>query len=571
MYSIQNNEDILSMEYSRIQSLNDIAALIKKAKISNLAAVYVETTGPDPFLDEISSIWISTGAHEPVAIIQMDQVPRMISRKLKGIFASRSIEKIFFNAVKVYPFLVREGFIISGAKFDALTAHNILNFGFSIKKFGIDELIRIYLDEYYDDLPSFEADLRPDDYLNTLAACVNLLFPLREVLMNNLSTAKLNQTAELEFGCIDAACKLNLTGIKIDKNYLRRIRRQLERECCRCRDEAQPYFPEDFNIDGRSTLMQELNNHPTVQRENFVFENTKRETLELATERFPFIRSISEYRSTKHKLNIISSMLDSIKRETGRVHALYTPLLNLDGGFSCMAPPLKWVYPSQELREGLIADGNNILITGGYRHLWLRVVAQLSGDGKIIEKEKKNVDFVKDTASIFFGKHSCKISQKEIDFMESLIKKFIFGNIESDLSKQELDFKIKFFNRYQKLFKWKDTLIRSEGDVNRTLGGRVRQWDKTSVFRKGLLTSVIQGSVSDVSKRALWNFSEKRYLPQAYLVGFLNNNILVETDKESADYIVEELSASLKEAYRFYLHDVPVKINVRIQSTHGDI
>ncbi|MCD4678239.1 MAG: hypothetical protein K8S18_19940 [Desulfobacula sp.] len=569
MYNLEQIFSSLSAECIIVQTPQELDSIMKKLRSSTQVAIHIETTGQDFFLDVITAIWLATDVNEPVILIQLDILPANVKNRLRWLFGSKSIDKIFLNAVSACIFLGNNRFrAINGSKFDVLTAYNLLNSSHPKRDFGLTDLAEIYLSNHYETFFS-EIEINSGDAkdFNEIAKCINMLFPLKEKLMDKLNTNGLLDTFELDSACIDVACNLNMTGIMPNYRGLRRDLKEIEGERCRYKKEAQFFFTGKFNIDGRKTLKQDLNNHPKIIAKDLIFSDTKRETLESIAHKLPGIQSILDYRAAKHKSKAITRVLESVNRETRRVHSLYSPLVTANGAFSCVSPALTSIYTSDEFNKFFDAEEGKTLIVGKYHELKLRIIARLCSDNNMINVYKNKSEFIKHTAAIFYDKRSYKVTKPEMEFAGAMVYKFIFGNNATVLSDRELYFKNEFCEKYNELFQWKERLIESNTSAIRSIGGRIREWNSNRMSQKGILNAIVQGTVVDITKRALWKFSEKLYGEDTKVVGFLKNDILVEVNNEDIDLVTEDLSRAMGDAGKFYLNDVPVKVNIEIQNS----
>ncbi|MDA3917767.1 MAG: DNA polymerase [Deltaproteobacteria bacterium] len=569
MYNLEQVFNSLSSECIIVQTPQELDSILKKIRSSTEVAIHIETTGHDFFSDGITAIWIATAINEPVILIQVDILPSNVRNRLQRLFGSASIDKIFFNAVSACTFIANNRFrAINGSKFDLLTAHNLLNSSHPKRDFGLTDLVEIYLGNRYESLFSeIGTDSRDVKDLNEMARCINMLLPLKEKLIDELDMNGLRDTFELESGCIDVACNLNMAGIMPNYRALRRDLKEIEKERHRYKKEAEFFFAEDLNIDGTTTLKQGLNNHPKIIAKDLVFSDTKRATLESIAHKLPGIQSILDYRAAKHKSNAITRVLESVNRETRRVHSLYNPLITATNGFSCVSPDLESIYISEDFSEYFDAEEGKTLIMGKYHELKLRIIAGLCSDSHMIDIYKNKSEFIKHTASTFYDKRPYKVTKLEMEFAGAMVYKFIFGNDSTELSDRELYFKNEFFDRYNELFQWKEKLIESDTNDIRSIGGRLKKWNRDYNSKRGILNAIVQGTVMDITKRALWKFFEKLDGEYAKVVGFLKNDILVEVNNEDIDLVKDDLSRAMVNAGKFYLNDVPVKVNIEVQNS----
>lgn len=563
MINLEQQLNDVSSDYILVQTPDEFGDLTDKIRSSSQIAVHIETTGQDFFSDQVTDLWIGTAVDEPVILIQLDFLPAYIRGKLWSIFRSTSIDKIFLNAVSACTFLNNNRLPVEGFKFDILTVHNILNSGQLKKDFGLIDLAETYLGRGDENLLS-EVEINNSgdarDF-NRVAAYLNSLFPLREKLTDTLNINGLLDTLELESACIDVACQLNTTGIRLNYGELRKDFSEIEKERCRCKKEAEYFLTDNFNIDGTTTLKHDLNRHPKTIEKNIKIDDTKKETLKSIAPKLHGVQSILNYRSAKNQSRTISRILNSIRSETGRVHFLYNPLSGVNSSFSCTSQSLKSIYSSEKFTHCFQPEEGRVIIKGHYPDLKLRIIAELCSDDNMIEAHKGGYDFIQRTAFSFFGRRT-RISKAEMNFIGSMVYKFIFGNDATVFSDRELYFKKEFFDEYKDLLKWKENIGTGDNTVVRSRGGRIKEWNDYNPSQNKILNATIQATFVDITKRALWQISKKLHDEYGKIIGFLRNDILVEADKEYIDLATDYLSESMVEAGKFYLHEVPVKVDI---------
>ena len=373
---------------------------------------------------------------QPVAMIEVHKLNPKIKDQLQKLLRTKNIKKVFFDSVKECSFLERDGIAIGGRKFDVSIAFQLLNAGLAKKKMGLKDIIR----EYMDEMESFSFLLEEtDDTAKCVVGKVLALLALREILIEDLRLYGLVETAELEFECVNAVIDLRLTGIGVNSKKLRSILRKAKYECDQNEQAFKDYFSDTINIGSSKALMEVLNSHIKIKSRNIVFKNTKKTTLKQHVTVLPIIQSILDYRQAKGFANAASQILNCICHKTGRTYPSYNPLGAVTGRFSCSSPALQAMPKSKEFRTCFVAAKGNKLVIADYSQVELRIAAEITGDRRMIDAFKADIDFHSLTASIISGKHIDNITKFDRKAAKAVNFGIIYGMGSKGLTTYAMD------------------------------------------------------------------------------------------------------------------------------------
>jgi len=198
MFKLDTFEDQFSTDFMPLKYQILVSLFEKTVKKTKQILIHVENIGSPN--NEKPIIWINLAADRPAYYFKYDELPNGSKYMLKQIFSMMSVKKILFNATLELPYLASIGLPVKQQIFDILTIDKILNSRKFLSIENLDDVIKFYLSDIYDDLPSLKSEkfCLLEDHIRCFAMCLNLLFPLRKKLINNLEENNLMGTAEIE-------------------------------------------------------------------------------------------------------------------------------------------------------------------------------------------------------------------------------------------------------------------------------------------------------------------------------------------------------------------------------------
>ncbi len=355
------------------------------------------------------------------------------------------------------------------------------------------------------------------------------------------------------------------------------ILRRAEKECNRNEEKFKAYFSDTVNIRSSKSIMEVSNNHPEMRVKEITLKNTEKTTLKKYVKIFPILQSVLDYRFAKVFVNAASQVLRFINIDTDRVYTFYDPLGGVTGRFSSNSPAFQGMPKSKEFRACFIAGKGKKFVIADYSQIELRILAEISGDIRMINAFVDGIDFHSLTAAIISRKRISDIVPSERAAAKAINFGIAFGmgpaglvtyaldNYDVELTLTEAkNFQRDFFNEYRGLAEWSQKQVTMKSRITRTIGGRIRRWKGNRVSSTELLNTPIQGTAADVLKYALWILSDRLTELDALLVGCVHDEIILEVGENNADYVAEELARVMEDAGSWYLKRVPVVVDVKI-------
>lgn len=306
--------------------------------------------------------------------------------------------------------------------------HCLINLGLEIKKFSFkrDLMLVDYLVSEGSKQTSLEGSLlkwlnknvehkqqeslfeKNDNYEQ---ACDILL--LNEVLIKELEKypklITLNQNMELPLAKVLAIVERN--GIKLNSEYLKSFEKELDQSLTELSKNIFDEAGEVFNLSSPKQLgviLYQKLKLPNPKKTKGGGDSTDEKVLMNYVKDYPIVASILQYRELfKLKSTYTNTLVNQINSKTNRIHTTFNQAVVATGRLSSKNPNMQNIPTSSELgqkiRSAFIAEEGNVLVSFDYAQQELRLLAHLSGDEKLLNIFKQNIDIHTATASNLFG------------------------------------------------------------------------------------------------------------------------------------------------------------------------
>jgi DNA polymerase-1 len=553
---------------------------------SPVLAIDTETTGLDPRVDHMRLLQLAIPAH-PVVVIDLWHIPEADRDLLRAVLAGPAL-KLFHNATFDLEFLHQVGLPVHGSFFDTMLASQILDAGVHVRRHGLAAVTHHFLgreitkDEQESD---WSRSVLTPAQLSYAATDAAILLPLRDAMLLELHAAGLLDVLELECACLPAVAEMERTGMAVDPQQLETLRQRLDGETTQAAanlkahlqsssgtDKATLFSPTEdvINLDSPAQVLHRL------QALGIPVTNTAKWTLAPLADQYPVLSALLAYRKVAKALTFATSLPAHLHPRTGRIHATYWQLGASTGRFSCSDPNLQQIPKDTAFRRCFIAAPGHRLVIADYSQIELRVVAELSGDARMMEAYQRGDDLHILTASLLLEKPMAQVSKTERQAAKAVNFGLIYGmsapglqayarNIYGvTLSMQDATmFRTRFFTAYAGLAQWHAQIRAAMPQEVRTRSGRLRRWQSHPTITQ-LYNTPVQGTAADITKLALAWLPQALVGTDARLIGTVHDEILVEVSAENAEPVARILKDTMEQAGRVSLQRVPVVAEVRI-------
>ncbi|MHB1347191.1 MAG: DNA polymerase I, partial [Candidatus Humimicrobiaceae bacterium] len=230
---------------------------------------------------------------------------------------------------------------------------------------------------------------------------------LKEIIDNDMFDLYIN----IEGPLIKVLGEIEYTGVSIDREYLKFLIEQYDKDISKLTDEIYDISKERFNINSPQQLscilFKKLN--LASARKTKTGLSTDAATLVSLIDKNPIIVKILDYREkVKLKNTYIDVLPGLISQEDDRLHTTYNQLGTTTGRLSSSEPNLQNIPVRTELgkqiRKAFIPGKEyDLFLSSDYSQIELRILAHLSEDEKLIDVFNNNEDIHTFTAAEIFN------------------------------------------------------------------------------------------------------------------------------------------------------------------------
>ncbi|MEO0076488.1 MAG: DNA polymerase I, partial [candidate division WOR-3 bacterium] len=295
---------------------------------------------------------------------------------------------------------------------------------------------------------------------------------------------------EIEMPLIKILYEMEERGVKIDTGLFKRLSTEIEIEKTKLKKSIYQQAGVEFNINSPQQLAKVLFEKlklPKTKKTKTGFSTDSSVLAELASSA-SIVRDILRYREiTKLQTTYLTPMQELIKYETGRIHCQFNQTGTATGRLSSSNPNLQNIPIKGELgkkiREGFIAEPENLLISADYSQIELRILAYISSDEKLKEAFINNEDIHLQTATMVFNKPKDKVTNDERQIAKMVNYGLVYGlsdyglatslGISNDEARRIID---DFLGIYFQVAEWRQKIIEQtkETGYGKTIFGRIR-------------------------------------------------------------------------------------------------
>ena len=365
---------------------------------------YLETRGSIYSKSEILGVGIYDG--EKAYFIEKDNL-----KKYANIFSS-NINKYTYDLKKDIVVLNNLDIKINNCLYDAMIGMYLLDYTVKDDISFVSHTFNYNLPLYED---TYGTDKRPKevDTATLKDICCRKAKFIYETRDRVLTELKENEEEDLfnniEMPLTWVLADMEITGIKVDKNYLKEIETNLKIKMDDLEQEIYDDAGVKFNIMSPSQLGKVLFETLKIKYPKKVKDNkysTSKDILDKIIYAHPIVPKILEYRTLAKLYTNYAVGLQEEVREDGRIHTIFTQTLTRTGRLSSISPNLQNIPARQDfsklIRKAFIPDEDSVLMSSDYSQVELRVFASMSGEENLIKAFNEGKDIHAKTASEIF-------------------------------------------------------------------------------------------------------------------------------------------------------------------------
>ena len=541
---------------------------------------YIETRGEVYSKSEIIGISLFDG--ENCYFLDLDNL-----EKYKDIFECDT-KKITYDLKKNIVVLNNYNISINGEVFDTMIAGYLTNYDVKDDISIIGRSFGYKINDYLEDYGSIKRpiDVGLDKLKEIIGTKVKFIYESKDDLISKIEEfGEVELFNNIEMPLVRVLADMELTGIKVDKDYLEEVKVELENSMSTLEKEIYDLAGCEFNIMSPQQLADILFVKLAIPYPKRVKNNkysTSKDILDKIRFVNPIVDKVLEYRMlSKLYSNYAVGLLNEI-REDGRIHTIFTQTLTRTGRLSSISPNLQNIPARDDyarmIRKAFIPDDNSVLLSSDYSQVELRVFASMSNATQMIDAFKNDIDIHTKTASDIYHIPIEEVTKKERRTAKAVNFGIIYGissfGLSEDLGIDMVEAK-HFIDNYLDAFpgireymeKEKEEAYKN-GYVT-TLMNRRRVIEelnsknymiRTSGERMALNTP-IQGTAADILKKAmveLYNEMNKKKLKSKILLQ-VHDELIINVLDDEIDEVKKLTQEVMENAFKL---EVPLKVEI---------
>ncbi len=500
------------------------------------------------------------------------------------------IKKSTYDVKKCLILLNKLGIKLNNCNYDTMIASYLLDY-------KMDDDITTLMNDLGIDIKSYEdtygtlkrrKNVELEESINQCNLKSNFIYNTKSDFLLKIDEYRETKLfSEIEMPLAFVLADMELTGIRVDKDYLLKLKEELEVKIKQWEQDIYKDAGCTFNISSPKQLGEVLFvklelPYPKKRKKDETNYSTSKDILDKISPYHSIVNKVLEYRMlTKLYANYVVGLLDKIK-EDGKVHTIFNQCLTRTGRLSSTEPnlqniPIRSDY-SRLIRKAFIPEDNSIIMSSDYSQIELRVFASLSNATNLINAFIEDKDIHAKTASDIF-KVDIKDVTKDMRRTAKAVNFGILYGISSFGLSEDLKIDVgsakKFIDNYLETYPGISDYMDKEkkeayknGYVTTIMNRRrVINELKSSNYmvRSGgermALNTPIQGSAADILKKAmvdLYSEMTKRNLKSKILIQ-VHDELVLNVYKDELEEVKELVRDKMENVIKL---DVPLKVDI---------
>jgi len=598
-------EKIDVTKYETILNEKQFESWINILKKQELISVDTETSSLNPIDANLVGISFSYGNGKACYIPMKSKKEKCLNsdkilKKIKPILEDESIKKIGQNIKFDYIILKKNNIIINPME-DTMLASYTLDAG--LNRHNLDTLSDIHLSHKtisFKDLVgsgkkkiTFEdVDLKKaTEYAGEDA---DVTFRLYQLLKQRLDREKLTKIYEIfEKPMIELLAEIEINGIKIDKEYLKKLSKKFTDKIIKIEKEIYSLAKKKFNIGSPKQLGEIIYNELKIAN----LKKTKKGSLatsakileDLAFKGHKFPSLVLDWRQlSKLKNTYTDALQDHINPSTNRVHTSFLLAATNTGRLASSDPNLQNIpiktEDGREIRKAFIAEKNSVLISADYNQVEMRILADLADVKELKKAFTNNDDIHSITASQVFNVSINKIDENLRRKAKAINFGIIYGITQYGLAKQisvsnneALEFINSYFKKFPEIKDYMQSTVkfcRKNGYVSNVFGRRIhlrgindKNFSVRSFQERAAINAPIQSSAADIIRLAmikLHGLIKLKKIHGAKILLQIHDELVLECSKgnqSEVEKVVKKTMESISSSDH-HMFTIPLDVNI---------
>jgi DNA polymerase-1 len=331
---------------------------------------------------------------------------------------------------------------------------------------------------------------------------------------------------EVESPLVGVLARMEVVGIRVDTDELRRVSKELAADCAALETEIHELAGHPFNVNStpqlRTVLYDEIGLKPG--RRTKTGYSTDASTLEGLRDEHPIVETLLRYREVEKLRSTYGETLLAEVKDDGRIHASFRQTVARTGRLSSERPnlhniPVRSDSGKRFRRVFVPAQGFEFLVAD-YDQIELRVLAHLAADPGLLEAFSSGTDIHRVVASGVFGVPVDEVTRTQREYSKMVSYGLAYGMEAYGLARrlatgveEAAEIMGRYFGAFPAVRAYMDDTVaeaRHRG-YTRTAFGRIRPLPELAdrnfrvrqAAERQAMNAGIQGLAADLFKTAL--------------------------------------------------------------------
>lgn len=529
-------------------------------------------------------------AHAPERQLPLAEV----LARLRPALTNPAVGKVAHNAKYDMMVLVRHGVWVEGLRFDSMVAAYLLNPGrrsLGLKEQAFENL-GVIMQPITDLIGTGRKQITMAQVPVRLAADyagadADMTLRLMQHLEPQLHERGLETLfREVELPLIPVLARMELAGIRVDRDFLRRMGSDLDEQLKALEKGAYAAVGHEFNLNSPKQLGDILFSELKLPRgrKTKTGYSVDAATLDGLRGAHEVVDLILEYRTlAKLKSTYVDGLLELVNAEDGHVHTSFNQTIAATGRLSSSNPNLQNIPVRTEvgkrIRRAFLADEGSVLLTADYSQIELRILAHVTHELALVAAFEHDEDVHAATAAQLFKVPLSEVTPDQRRLAKTVNFAVLYGQSAfglantTGMSNSEA---VEFIKNYEQTFPRVREYVQSTLHMARTQGyvqtllGRKRYFpDFASLLpnqrmeaEREAINMPIQGTNADMIKIAMARLDahlrELRLGSQMILQ--VHDELVLEVPEPELDAVSEMVREAMVGAMTL---DVPIKVEMK--------
>ena len=515
--------------------------------------------------------------------------------RLRAVFADASVGKVAHNAKYDMMVLTRHGLRIEGLRYDTMVAAYLLNpgrRGLGLKEQAFENL-GIVMTPITDLIGKGAKQVTMAQLpIHAAAAYAGADADMTLRLMHHLDplvrAAKLDSLLrEVEVPLVPVLASMELAGILVDPDFLRRMSHDLEEQLEALLRDIYAAVGHEFNVNSTRQLSEVLFTELKLPhgRKTKSGYSVDAEVLDSLRGAHSAVDALLEHRQLgKLKSTYVEGLLELIDPTDKRVHTSFNQTIASTGRLSSSNPNLQNIPVRTEvgkrIRRAFLADPGCYLLTADYSQIELRILAHITHEPALVAAFENDEDIHAATAAQLFKVALHEISPDQRRLAKTVNFAVLYGQSAFGLARvtgMANGEAVEFIRTYEQTFprvrEYVQTTLhqaRTEGYVQTLLGRRRYVADlmtlpaaQRQAAEREAINMPIQGTNADMIKIAMIHLQQQISDQQlgARMILQVHDELVLEVPDGEVDVVAGLVRSAMVGALPL---DVPVRVEQKL-------